>query len=90
MGWTDADEAAKVRKFLKNGVLHPEDLTHNEIRLLREHHPRTYHFVRWWLETREEMIDNGEWTEDHEPPDTERRINRLDNGNSVATQYDDD
>lgn len=85
MTWTDGDEASKLYKFLKCGVLEPEDLTQNELRLLRQYHPKTYDFVKWWLENRHEMIQKGEWTEDHEPPDRDIRIKRYENGDSIVS-----
>lgn len=89
MSWDDTDEARKVYKFLKCGVLEPEDLTHNEVRLIRQYHPQVYHFVKWWLENRSEMIENGEWSEDHEPPERKQRINRYENGESIVEPFKD-
>lgn len=87
MAWSDKDEASKVHKYLKAGLLYPEDLKANEIRVLRQHRPSVYHKVKSWLEFREQRIENGEWCEDSDPPDTDRRINRLDRGESVVDPY---
>lgn len=84
----DSDEANKIHKFLVAGVLHPEDLKQNEIRLLKKHRPGDYHFVKWWLENRQEMIENNQWTEEHEPPNNDRRINRYERGESVIDPFD--
>lgn len=88
MTWNDKDEARKVHKFLKCGVLYPEDLTQNELRLLREYRPVTFHYIKFWLEYREEQISEGNWSEDADPPDTDLRINRLENGESVVEPYE--
>lgn len=87
MAWSDKDEASKVHKFLKCGLLYPEDLKANEIRVLREHRPSTYRHVKGWLEFREQRIENGEWDVDSDPPNTDKRINRLDKGESVVDPY---
>lgn len=87
MGWTDEDEAHRVQKFLNNGLYEPEDLTHNEIRLLREYRPQTYDFVKWWLENRNQMIEQGEWTTEHEPPQHDRRIQRYEDGKGAVKRF---
>lgn len=88
MSWDDAGKAKQVHKFIKNGLLVPEDLKHNEIRLLREYYPSDYHYIKWWLETRQEMIENGEWTEGHEPPDNDRRIKRYERGEGIVDPWE--
>lgn len=90
MAWDDTDEATRVHKFINNGVYAPEDLRPNEFRVLKEYYPDTAHYVRWWLETRAEMIESGDWTENHEPPDTGRRIKRYENGNGLVDPHDPD
>lgn len=87
MTWKDEDEASKVRKYLKCGLLYPEDLKANEIRVLKKHRPKTHFYVTSWLEFRQKQIENGEWSEDADPPNTELRINRLDKGESVVDPY---
>lgn len=89
MVWTDEDEAKKVHKFLKCGLLYPEDLKANEIRVLKNHRPKTHSKVKSWLEFRQEQIESGNWSEEADPPKTDRRINRLDNGNSAVDPYHD-
>jgi len=89
MVWTDEDEANKVHKLLKCGVLYPEDLTANEIRVLKHHRPQTHHFVTTWLEFRQDKIERGKWSEEADPPDTDRRLNRLESGDSVVEPYND-
>lgn len=88
MTWTEADEAKKVYKFMKAGVLAPEDLKPNEFRLLKTYYPGTAQFVRNFLELREEKIRAGEWSEECEPPKTDRRIKRYENGNGIVDPYD--
>ena len=87
MAWTEKDEARKVHKFLKCGVLYPEDLKANEIRLLKQYRPVVHQYVTGWLAYRQEKIEAGEWSEGCEPPISERRINRLDKGKSVVDPY---
>lgn len=87
MAWTDEDEARKVHKFLKCGLLYPEDLKANEIRVLKKYRPVTHFRVTSWLEFRQKQIEAGEWSKEADPPDTDRRINRLENGNSVVDPY---
>jgi len=87
MSWNEGDEARKVYKFLKNGVLMPEDLKHNEIRLLREYYPRVYMYIKEYYEYRNERIEAGDWTEDDEPPDNDWRINRYENGEAIIDPW---
>lgn len=88
MSWSDEDIARRTQKFLKAGVLHPEDVTKNELRLLGKYFPKEHHFVKWWLENRHQMIKDGEWTEDHEPPDSERRIKRYERGEAIVEPWE--
>lgn len=88
MTWDESDEAHRVLKFMKNGLLEPEDLRPNEFRLLKEHYPHAARFVRAWLEERAEMIERGEWTDEYDPPDRERRIARYERGEGLVDPHD--
>lgn len=90
MSWSDSDKATKVHKLLNNGLLEPEDVTHQEFRLLRQHYPGTAGFIRAFFEVREEAIQAGEWSERHEPPDNSRRIKRYERGEGIIEVYDPD
>lgn len=87
MAWDDSDEARKVYKFMKCGVLEPEDLTRGEFRLMRNHYPRVHRFVQRYLEGRQEAIENGEWSIEDEPPDNDRRIKRYEQGNGLVKPW---
>lgn len=88
MAWSDKDEARKVYKFMKSGILEPEDLKHNEVRVLRQHYPGAYSYVKRYLEDREKRIEEGEWSMDDEPPDFRLRISRYEQGNGVVDVWD--
>lgn len=87
MSWDEADEATRVYKMLNNGMLEPEDLTHNEFRVLRKHYPKAAEWVRMFLEERHKAIENGEWSEACEPKDRPIRIARYDAGNGLVDKY---
>lgn len=88
MAWSEEDEANKVHKFLNCGLLEPEDLKPEELRALKHHRHQTYLFVKYFLEERERSIENGEWSQNHEPPDRERRIKRYERGHGVVDRFD--
>lgn len=83
-----SDEARRVRKLLNNGALEPEDLTSNEFRVLNKHYPDLGLWVKYFLEIRQEMIQNGEWTEAHEPPDRPQRFRRYEKGEGIVSRWE--
>lgn len=89
MAWDDSDEARRVVKLLKNGLLAPEDLRPNEFRLLKQHHSWLSEQIRVYLETRSEMIENGNWSEELEPDQDGRRIERYEDGRGLVDHWND-
>lgn len=87
MAWKDSDEARKVYKFMKCGVLEPEDLTRKEFSILQKYYPSAGRFVQHFLENRQSQIEKGEWSEECEPPDRDRRIKRYENGNGLVKPW---
>ena len=90
MTWSEGDEARKLYKFIQHRLLEPEDLKHNELRILRQYFPEEYAWIKHFLEQREEMIRNGEWTAEHEPVKRKQRINRYDAGDGIVDKWEND
>lgn len=84
MAWTEKDVARRARKLLNNGLYEPEDVTPNEFRLIRKFYPELGLYLQFFYEQRAEKISKGEWTEEHEPPDNDRRIKNYENGKGVV------
>lgn len=84
----DEELAHRVHKLLNNYVLEPEDLKQHEYVALKEYFPRDAAYVREFLKVRQQMIEEGTWTDAHEPTDREKRLNRYEAGEGMVSPDD--
>lgn len=74
-------------KRLKGGMYAPEDLTWAEFKALQTYYPQLGVTIQRFLERRQKMIEDGEWTKDHEPPWTPHRVRRYERGESLVDPW---